>query len=106
MNTNDSETITFMIIMVLFSVGIILWFRRNQELFRKRSKDPVLEHIKNKVRPVHSIVERLEFFEDPEASYTLDKEDVYLCLRDPNTQKNFKPCHRVALSIGKPVKTP
>ena len=82
MDVQDSETTIFALIMVLFSIGVVLWFRKNKELFRRRPKDPALGYLKERVKPVHSIIEKLEFFEDPEASYTLDKEDIYLCLRD------------------------
>lgn len=43
--------------------------------------DPVLRGLKQKLSPIHPIVEKLSFFKGNE-SYTINKEDVFLCLKD------------------------
>lgn len=47
------------------------------------SFDPVLKHIKYKCRDVHPIIPKIELYEDSK-SYTINKEKIYLCLKDKN----------------------
>lgn len=47
----------------------------------RHSRDPMLLEIKEKLKNVHPVVETLKFFEGNK-SYTINKEKIYLCLKD------------------------
>lgn len=71
----------------IFIIIIILSFftlTRIVEEFKK--EDPMLENIKNKIRPLHpDMVDHVILLEDTK-SYTINKKKVYLCLKDENGQ--------------------
>ena len=72
-------------ILIIFILVCIIYrqFRKIKE--GMSSNDPVLRRLKQKLLPVHPKVNDLTFFEDKE-SYTINKKDVYLCLRDENSE--------------------
>jgi len=68
-------SIAFLIILVLI---ITYQVRENLSSF-----DPVLKQIKHKCKDVHPIIPRIELYEGKK-SYTINKEKIYLCLKDKN----------------------
>jgi hypothetical protein len=72
-------------ILIIFILICIVYrqFRKIKE--GMSSNDPVLRRLKQKLSSVHPKVNDLTFFEDKE-SYTINKKDVYLCLRDENNE--------------------
>jgi hypothetical protein len=45
--------------------------------------DPMLQTLKEKLKTIHPAVEKLQF-KKGDKSYTINKEEVYLCLKDEN----------------------
>ena len=72
-------------ILIIFILICIIYrqFRKIKE--GMSSNDPVLRRLKQKLIAIHPKVNDLTFFEDKE-SYTINKKDVYLCLRDENNE--------------------
>ena len=72
-------------ILIIFILICIVYrqFRKIKE--GMSSNDPILRRLKQKLVSVHPKVNDLTFFEDKE-SYTINKKDVYLCLRDENNE--------------------
>ena len=72
-------------ILIIFILICIVYrqFRKIKE--GMSSNDPILRRLKQKLVAVHPKVNDLTFFEDKE-SYTINKKDVYLCLRDENNE--------------------
>ena len=71
-------------IFLFITVLIILFFvLRNQVKEYYEQLDPVLYKIKENLRPLHSSIDKLRFFEGKK-SYTINKKKIYLCLKDEN----------------------
>ena len=70
----------FLFIIVLLILFFVL---RNQVKEYYEQLDPVLFKIKENLKPLHSSVEKLKFFEGKK-SYTINKKKIYLCLKDEN----------------------
>ena len=86
-------------IVIFFIVLFILYLIYTQYLDESESKDPVLHHVINKVRPIFNqnkyyegylspmngknILKHIRFYED-DKSYTINKHKVYMCLKDEN----------------------
>ena len=82
MNCYNWLTILLGIIIILLLVLIIMrQFRRTKE--GMDATDPVLRQLKQKLNVIHPKVKDLNFYKGSE-SYTINKEDVYLCLKDEN----------------------
>jgi len=68
------------LIILVFLVIII-----KKELYKTKEgleiDDPVLKTLKQKLKSVHPVVDKLTFFKG-DKSYTINKEEVYLCLKD------------------------
>jgi hypothetical protein len=75
--------ILFFVSIGIMSVSIILYFICSFVENYRHSRDPMLLEIKEKLKNVHPIVETLKFFEGNK-SYTINKERIYLCLKDEN----------------------
>lgn len=80
-DSGETEFLIFAIIMILFAVAIVIWVVRFQPYFSPNNED--LDRIRNKLRHVHPVVDSIKFFES-DSSYTEDKEDIFLCIRDGN----------------------
>lgn len=66
----------------MFALALILLYHQRQ---RSAKKDYKLYEIKQRLIPVDPVAVRsVEFFE-ADSSYTENKEEIYLCLRDPVT---------------------
>lgn len=70
----------FLFIIVLIILFFVL---RNQVKEYYEQLDPVLYKIKENLRPLHSSIDKLRFFEGKK-SYTINKKKIYLCLKDEN----------------------
>jgi len=80
----NSMTILIGILIVFILICIIYrQFRKIKE--NMDDDDPILKKLKQKLIAVHPKVSELTFNEDKE-SYTINKQDVYLCLRDENNE--------------------
>ena len=75
---NDTILIVFSIILI---VGIISFFVYTQILEHYARNEPKVLEIKERLRAVHPRVDSLEFFAGNK-SYTINKQKVYLCLKD------------------------
>lgn len=72
-------TITVVVFLIIF-VGYTI-FTQVQE--HHKQNDPKLHELKALLSPLHPNVAKLDFYEG-EKSYTINKQKVYLCLRDEN----------------------
>lgn len=72
---------------ILFIIVLIILFfvLRNQVKEYYEQLDPILCKIKEQLRPLHSCVDKLKFFEGKK-SYTINKKKIYLCLKDENNE--------------------
>lgn len=77
---NDTILIVFSIILI---IGIISFFVYTQILEHYARNEPKVLEIKERLRVVHPRVDSLEFFAGNK-SYTINKQKVYLCLKDEN----------------------
>jgi hypothetical protein len=76
---NDFEFCIFIIVVLLLALSVCLWVVKHREHFGPRNED--IEYIKRLIIPVHEEISNIEFFEADE-SYTEDKKQVFLCMRD------------------------
>lgn len=75
-------TILLGIIISLVLIGILYkQFKKTKE--RLDASDPILRRLKQKLSSIHPKVDKLSFYKGKE-SYTINKEDVFLCLEDEN----------------------
>ena len=77
---NDTILIVFSIILI---IGIISFFVYTQILEHYARNEPKILELKERLRSVHPRVEGLDFFAGNK-SYTINKQKVYLCLKDEN----------------------
>jgi len=77
---NDTILIVFSIILI---IGIISFFVYTQILEHYARNEPKILELKEKLKIVHPRVEGLDFFAGNK-SYTINKQKVYLCLKDEN----------------------
>lgn len=75
---NDTILIVFSIILI---IGIISFFVYTQILEHYARNEPKVLELKERLRVVHPRVDSLEFFAGNK-SYTINKQKVYLCLKD------------------------
>ncbi len=69
--------------LVLLLFAIILWMVNSQIQETLSQSDPLLEHLRNVLEPLHPCVKNLKLYSDTK-SYTINKDKIYLCLRDQN----------------------
>ena len=81
-NNKNDDTI-LIIFSVILIIGIIAFFIYNQVLEHYARNEPKVLEIKEKLRQIHPRVNTLEFFAGNK-SYTINKQKVYLCLKDEN----------------------
>jgi hypothetical protein len=79
---NVGDTIMIIISLILI-VGIISFFIYTQITEFYAMNEPKILEIKEKLRKVHPRVDSLDFFAGNK-SYTINKQKVYLCLKDEN----------------------
>lgn len=75
---NDTILIVFSIILI---IGIISFFVYTQILEHYARNEPKILELKERLHVVHPRIESLEFFAGNK-SYTINKQKVYLCLKD------------------------
>lgn len=74
--------IPFLIIILILSIIVLIIVKEFKTVKENmETTDPVLQKLKQKLRSVHPIVDKLSFYKG-EKSYTINKEEVYLCLVD------------------------
>ena len=71
------------IVFSLILIGILIWAIVTQVKEHHKQNDPKLRELKKKLAAVHPAVKNLDFYEG-ERSYTINKEKIYLCLKDEN----------------------
>lgn len=71
--------VTFIAVAVVFV--LVLSMSKTRESYT----DDLLNHLVARLRPVTPVVEGLNFYEG-EKSYTINKKDVYICMKDENGQ--------------------
>jgi hypothetical protein len=71
------------IVFSLILIGILIWAIVTQVKEHHKQNDPKLRELKKKLEVLHPVVKDLDFYEG-ERSYTINKEKVYLCLKDEN----------------------
>ena len=80
----SSKNDTIVIVLCIFLIiGIIALFVYNQIIEHYARNEPKVLEIKEKLKLIHPRVESLDFFAG-EKSYTINKQKVYLCLKDEN----------------------
>lgn len=74
----------FLIILTILLVGssIVYWVLYNEK-DQQLQEDPVLLNIKEMLVPIHPAVKDLKLYKG-EKSYTLNKEKIFICLKDEN----------------------
>ncbi len=73
------------IIVALILIGILLFAVITQIKEHHKQDDPVLQSVKRELSQVHPIVNELSFYEG-DKSYTINKEKVFMCLKDENNE--------------------
>ncbi len=71
------------IIVALILIGVLLFAVITQIKEHHKQDDPVLQSVKRELSQVHPIVNELSFYEG-DKSYTINKEKVFMCLKDEN----------------------
>lgn len=74
-------SIIFVVLVLILIIVVCFLFRRIQEQYQQ--KDPLLITIRNQLSLLSPRAGSLQYFED-DKSYTINKNKVYLCLRDQN----------------------
>ena len=69
-------------VLILAAFG---WLVFNQIKEHHKQNDPMLHDLRETLRPVHPAIDQVRLYEG-EKSYTINKERVYICLRDENGQ--------------------
>jgi len=87
--TNDSSSswlknILF-VFLLLFFISVMIYLIVSQVNEYYAQMDPMLHRLKDHLSPLHPRVDSLQFFEGNK-SYTINKQKVYLCLRDENKE--------------------
>jgi hypothetical protein len=62
-------------------IGILIWIISNQIKEHHLQDDPMLYTLKEILKPVHPIMNKLKLYKGNK-SYTINKEKVFLCLHD------------------------
>lgn len=73
------------IIVALILIGVLLFAVITQIKEHHKQDDPVLQSVKRELTKVHPIVNELSFYEG-DKSYTINKEKVFMCLKDENNE--------------------
>jgi hypothetical protein len=81
---NVGDTV-MIIISIILIVGIISFFIYTQIAEHYARNDPKIIEIKERLQNVNPRVDSLEFFAGNK-SYTINKQKVYLCLKDENDE--------------------
>ena len=79
-----AKNIIFIFLLVIF-VGIMAYFIYYQITEHYAQMDPMLSRIQDHVRPLHPVVDSVHFYEGNK-SYTINKQKIYLCLKDENKE--------------------
>jgi hypothetical protein len=69
------------ILLAIILVGILAWVIWRQIKEHHLQDDPMLYTLKEVLKPVHPIIDRLKLYKG-DKSYTINKEKVFICLRD------------------------
>jgi hypothetical protein len=70
-------------LLILLLIIIIFYIIYTQIVEYYQQMDPVLNVIKDNLRPLNEYVESVQFYEGNK-SYTINKKKIYLCLKDEN----------------------
>lgn len=80
-----TKNIIFVLLIFIF-IGMLGFFVYHQIVEHFAMSDPKLREIKEHIAPLHpELVESLYFYEG-DKSYTINKQKIYLCLKDENSQ--------------------
>jgi hypothetical protein len=77
LNKMYTDATVIILCIVLISLAFHSWKRK------RSSSNQKLKEIKDKLIRVDPRAQNVEFYIDPEESYTLDKKEVYMCVHDP-----------------------
>ncbi len=69
------------IVFSLILIGILIWAIVTQVKEHHKQNDPKLKQLKAQLARIHPAVKDIDFYEG-ERSYTINKEKIYLCLKD------------------------
>lgn len=81
----DREALDLFVIFILLSIlalGIIWWVTSSIKEHHLQD-DPKLHQLKEMLAPLHPVVKNLKLYKGKK-SYTINKEKIYLCLKDQN----------------------
>ena len=78
---NITHYISILLACIFIGLLIYLTYVQIKEAFE--SNDPKLIELYNKISPVHPIIPSLSFYVG-DSSYTLNKEKIYMCMKDKN----------------------
>jgi hypothetical protein len=73
--------INLSVIVGLLLIGIVIYLIATQIKDTFDQSDPMLIELQETLAPVHPIIETLQFYKGNK-SYTINKEKVYICLKD------------------------
>jgi len=73
----------FTILLALILIGILIWIVVHQIRENILQDDPMLHRLKDVLLPLHPIIRHLKLYKGNK-SYTINKEKVYLCLKNKN----------------------
>ena len=76
------------IFLALFLVGVLIWIIAYQVKEHHLQDDPMLHRLKQVLLPVHPVVANLKLYKG-DKSYTINKEKVFLCLKDKKTGEYY-----------------
>lgn len=98
-----SKIIAYVLAVIL--IGILLWIITNQVREHHLQDDPMLYTLKEVLKPVHPIFEKIQLYKG-DKSYTINKEKTFLCLYDekgdyyPLNMLVYVLCHEIAHSLN------
>jgi len=67
----------------IFLIVLILWIIQRQIKEHMEQDDPMLYHLRKVLEPVHPAMKTIKLYKS-DKSYTINKEKIFLCLRDKN----------------------
>lgn len=76
------------IILAIILVGILIWIIICQVKEHHLQDDPMLHRLRQVLEPVHPIVKNIKLYKG-DKSYTINKEKIFLCLKDKNTNEYY-----------------
>lgn len=75
--------VLIIVLLIAFFIALTSYLVYNQICEYYAQLDPILPVIREQIAPLHPVVDNIQFYEGNK-SYTINKQKIYLCLRDEN----------------------